>query len=220
MDFVSRLRTFMTSQSITNSQFADTCGIPRPTLSQILTGRNKKISDELVSKIHSAYPWLNILWLLFGEGDMTNDTDTQTSAPQIEPKTDETEVYTSVNEGIEADKVTDDRSIDFGSDNLSDGNNLFTGYKPAVDTPSDMSGGFGTDPESATAGPTVVDKTANDTLSTRLSDLSSEDAERVMNIPRHTGTAGTASSKRITNIVVFYDDSSFESFLPSNLTSD
>lgn len=73
-----RLKGFMDKMELSNSQFADTCGIPRPTLSQLLTGRNKKISDVLVGQIHSAYPRLSVLWLLFGEGDMlTPDPSTE-----------------------------------------------------------------------------------------------------------------------------------------------
>jgi len=65
-----RLKGFMDEMGLTNSQFADQCGIPRPSLSQLLTGRNKKISDVLVGQIHAAFPRLSVLWLLFGEGDM------------------------------------------------------------------------------------------------------------------------------------------------------
>ena len=65
-----RLKGFIDEMGLTNSQFADQCGIPRPSLSQILTGRNKKISDVIVGQIHTAYPRLSVLWLLFGEGDM------------------------------------------------------------------------------------------------------------------------------------------------------
>lgn len=70
MDIVSRLKLFLSQNGITNSQFADTCGIPRPTLSQLLNGRNKRVSDEIISKIHEAYPALNIMWLMFGDGEM------------------------------------------------------------------------------------------------------------------------------------------------------
>lgn len=61
---------FLEQTGISNSQFADTCEIPRPTLSQLLNGRNKKVSDEVISKIHRAYPTLNVMWLLFGDGEM------------------------------------------------------------------------------------------------------------------------------------------------------
>ena len=62
MDIVSRLKEFINQQSVAITQFADNCKIPRPTLSQLLNGRNKKVSDELISKIHTAYPQLSVLW--------------------------------------------------------------------------------------------------------------------------------------------------------------
>ena len=65
-----RLKFFMDYSGISNSQFADSCGIPRPTVSQLLNGRNKKISDVLIGMIHRGYPELSIMWLLFGEGEM------------------------------------------------------------------------------------------------------------------------------------------------------
>ena len=67
MDIASRIKFFMNSIGVGSSLFADTCQIPRPTLSQILNGRNKKISDELIGKIHDAYPQLSVLWLMFGD---------------------------------------------------------------------------------------------------------------------------------------------------------
>ena len=48
MDIVNRLKIYMESKGIGSTQFADSCKIPRPTLSQILSGRNKKISDEVI----------------------------------------------------------------------------------------------------------------------------------------------------------------------------
>ena len=67
---MSRLKLFLQQSGIANSQFADNCEIPRPTLSQLLNGRNKKVSDEVIAKIHRAYPHLNIMWLMFGDGEM------------------------------------------------------------------------------------------------------------------------------------------------------
>lgn len=80
-----RLKGFIDSQGLSNSQFADTCGIPRPSLSQLLSGRNKKISDVLVGQIHQAYPDLSVLWLMFGEGPMLlKNAETPThEAPNI-----------------------------------------------------------------------------------------------------------------------------------------
>lgn len=82
MDIASRLRQYMEAKEIASSQFADTAEIPRPTLSQLLNGRNKKISNELIGKIHDAYPSLNVMWLMFGEGDMETVVNIKTSQPQ------------------------------------------------------------------------------------------------------------------------------------------
>ena len=70
MDIVERLNLFLEQAGISKSQFADSCNIPRPTVSQILGGRNKRISDEIIAKIHSIYPNLSVMWLMFGEGEM------------------------------------------------------------------------------------------------------------------------------------------------------
>lgn len=64
----TRLKLFIDTNGLNSAQFADMCGIPRPSLSQLLSGRNKKISDVLVGQIHRAFPDLSVVWLLFGEG--------------------------------------------------------------------------------------------------------------------------------------------------------
>lgn len=65
-----RLKSVIESLGLSDSQFADSCSISRPTLSLLLSGKNKKISDIMLSQIHQAFPQISILWLLFGEGEM------------------------------------------------------------------------------------------------------------------------------------------------------
>lgn len=64
-----RLKSLIEALGLSDSQFADKCAISRSTLSLILSGKNKKISDVMLSQIHEAFPEVSILWLLFGEGD-------------------------------------------------------------------------------------------------------------------------------------------------------
>ena len=66
---IDRLNWFLELKGVTRSQFADECGIPRPTVSQMLSGKNKKIGNDVISLIHKTYPDLPVAWLLFGEGD-------------------------------------------------------------------------------------------------------------------------------------------------------
>ena len=105
MDLVSRLKHYLDSRQISVTQFADECAIPRPTGSQLLAGRNKKVSDEIISKIHSAYPDLNIVWLMFGEGSMVNSANIEISEAQNEQKND---IYVS--------EQPEDQGLDFSVD--------------------------------------------------------------------------------------------------------
>ena len=107
MDIVSRLKQFLQQNGIANSLFADTCDIPRPTLSQLLNGRNKKVSDEVIAKIHRAYPSLNILWLMFGDGDMyvpnANNATPQSPSNPITDATHEQAGHPTISFGGEGD---------------------------------------------------------------------------------------------------------------------
>lgn len=83
------------------SQFADVALIPRPTLSQILSGRNKKISNEVLEKLHTAFPSLNISWLLFGDGEMLrsgfeNANPSYKAEVQTKENTDQPLAYTEL----------------------------------------------------------------------------------------------------------------------------
>ncbi len=87
-NFATRLKLFMDSIHVQSSQFADMCEIPRPSFSQLLSGRNQKVSDTLIKKIHTAYPDLSVMWLMFGEGPMLTiknnkeSEDTNSDAPE------------------------------------------------------------------------------------------------------------------------------------------
>lgn len=65
-----RIKQFIDHLGITITQFADNTGIQRSSMSQILGGRNQKISIATIGKIHATYPELSIYWLLYGHGDM------------------------------------------------------------------------------------------------------------------------------------------------------
>lgn len=113
MDIVERLIAYRDYTGLTNSQFADRAGIPRPTLSQFLNGRNKRLSDDFTVKLHQAYPDLNVMWLLFGEGQMVSSANFEIS----EGKNQQTEPPTAA-------KPTD--SKEYTSPTAPQQNNLFS----------------------------------------------------------------------------------------------
>lgn len=64
-----RLQEFILAENISQSQFADSIGVARASISHILSGRNKPGFDFIVS-MSKRYPNLNLEWLINGEGDM------------------------------------------------------------------------------------------------------------------------------------------------------
>lgn len=178
MDIVSRLKIFMNYLSVSNSQFADSCRIPRPTISQILNGRNKKISDELISKIHETYPSLSVLWLMFGEGEMLIDSNIKISEPQNSPIIDFGNIEQSNPEGIIPTLNFDNTHEEQSSDNFTTDNTISKSEEPTFLSSNT---------------PTGTQSTATKTSI----------------------SFNTNVTKKIVNIMVFYNDNSFESFTPS-----
>lgn len=176
MDIVSRIKYFMNFAQISSSQIADTCKIPRPTISQILNGRNKKISDEIINKIHIAYPKLSMLWLMFGEGDMM------------------------LNSNIKISESQNPQSISFYDSTNIDNEDII----PTLDFNSDSSENLS---ENQITDSSIDTKPQNDeSVAT-----SSIGRNAIKAIP----PLETDTTKKIVNILVFYNDNSFESFIPS-----
>lgn len=247
MDLVARLKLYMESEGIAISQFADTCSIPRPTMSQILNGRNKKISDELISKIHQAYSDLSVLWLMFGEGDMTVTGDTQFSKPQNASfggtserfvpnnKADMTAGVASASGGIFDPEKSDDRnSGNFDEFRINDtptgsqddprngaSRGTASGKRPSdslIDFDSFNDGLQGSSPatDSPRAEYSTYETSAAASVRQSPADNSGAQTEaEVSALPPRSINLLTPSDKRITNIVVFYSDNSFQSFYPA-----
>lgn len=79
---IERLVAFIGYTGLSNSQFADTAGIPRPSLSQMLHGRNKSLNNQMLAKLNEAFPNLNIMWLLFNQGNMLIEGNIEISERQ------------------------------------------------------------------------------------------------------------------------------------------
>ncbi|MDE6814230.1 MAG: hypothetical protein K2J28_10505, partial [Duncaniella sp.] len=160
----------------------DECAIPRPTGSQLLAGRNKKVSDEIIGKIHGAYPELNIVWLMFGEGNMLTNANIETSEPQTEQEVDNYIEKPATNQPI-------DFTIDFHENlhneteekgQVSTSVNTFTFASPAE----------------------------------TISDGQSEEIPQEEEKPSGSFTVTPGTGRRVTGIVVYYDDCTYESFIP------
>ena len=132
MDIISRLKQFMEYRQLSSSQVADTAGIPRPTLSLLLNGRKKsnngdsdattegakKISSDIIRKLHDAFPSLNVMWLLFGDGDMEDNSNIEISEAQNTEKTESLQPHNSDYEPFNRLDLFDDEDSDLHSEKL------------------------------------------------------------------------------------------------------
>lgn len=245
MDLVNRLKHYMDQSQMPISQFADRCGIPRPTMSQLMNGRNKRISDEIITKIHNAFPDLSILWLMFGEGDMTPVSNIEISEPQNQGNLASGLFQQATNQPI-AQHDTPDAQF---TEPISTGNNLenilFENPKTedtAIPYESSYENGatrenilFDAAPSESC--PTTTAQCATSTSACQQTsqrqqpNISPNDITRTLGAKpfRPSSTRDTSlredpdvkhisilpdAHKKITNIVVFYSDNSFQSFLP------
>lgn len=181
MELVDRLKLYMEHIGLPISQFADTAQIPRPTLSQILSGRNRKISNELLEKLHSAFPRLNVSWLLFGDGEMEIN-----GIPQIVPQSPQS---------TDQPKAQAQSAVhqQFNASSLFNG---ILGGTPVGETDA-LKHATPPQPQQAVS-----------------QSFQSSGASRSVNSENHISLSPDLS-KKIQNIIVFYNDNSFEIFSPS-----
>ena len=69
MEIKDRIRMIMEREKVPPKVFAKTIGVQQSTLSHILNGRNKP-SLDVIMKVHQKYDYVNLEWLLYGEGEM------------------------------------------------------------------------------------------------------------------------------------------------------
>jgi transcriptional regulator with XRE-family HTH domain len=189
MDLATRLKNFIISLGLANSEFADRAGIPRPTLSQLLTGRNKSVNDAFIKKIHDAFPTLNIAWLLFNEGDMVIASNIQISDAQNEENLD----------GIEAQSANNQDGNNSNSSDLFN-SDLFTEKSDILNNKN-------------------INTTEYNSSTSNLIDATNSGLINELAVAKDTPTdigLHVDKLKRVNSIMVFYSDNSFEIFKPAD----
>ena len=182
-----RIEYLMNLYGLTPSQFSDKTGIQRASVSHILSNRNKP-SLEILLKIYHAFEDVELAWLVAGEGN-----------PPIAPQD------------------NNENQLVVGSANAEEmprqPNMLFSfmdedGAKPAADV--------------AAVAPTdaaVVEKPAEVVQVAPVNVAVEKEKEPVASSAKGVDASqslsiGMNSSKRIREIKIFYDNGTYETFLP------
>lgn len=69
MEVNDRIKQFMEIRGLSSAEVSEKSEIQTSTFSHFLNGRNKP-SLEVITKIHQAYPELNLHWILYESGEM------------------------------------------------------------------------------------------------------------------------------------------------------
>lgn len=220
MSIIERLKQFIEHTGMSNSQFADFAGIPRPTLSQLVHGRNKTISDQLLRKLDEKFPQLDIRWLLCGKGTMLLTPDIEISEPQNGFFLDENDAYhpdisddaRSVSASEYAPQENQNRKNALSSAS-ADEKNLRQGgdYSPVTDFSSMMAAEMEeTPPYGSPSTPSDVFSRYGGRGMADTVEHAGHSAVDPTPSPEQSG-----AGREIESIIVFYSDKSFATFYPS-----
>lgn len=189
-----RISLVLRTKNITPSQLADDLGVQRSGISHILNGRNKP-SLDFIQKIIKRYPDISMTWLMFGEGPMMNPY------PEKEEMKGENKKPAIIQSSI--------MDLFPPNDQLKENNEYPEGFR-AVE--SDVNSSENQD--------VVTVSTSNAQTDQKNTKLSPESEIEDLLIENHQHSERKAQnlvkSKKISRIVIFYNDKSFVDYFPGD----
>lgn len=201
----NRIKEIINSKGVTTARFAEIIGVKQSTLSHTLNGRNKPSLDILMS-ISAAFPEISLDWLTKSKGQMFDSTlgnDVNKSLVSITDATNQTEI---------------------------DSENLFSSKSSAIEgnSPNGLNG-------NSISVNSINSITEDKSVNSENGDMSFlwdvalyaqfpypaefENLPPISSIPSDgRNTTGRYPKKRkITEVRIFFDDNTFESFSPNIL---
>lgn len=188
---VDRLIKYIEYTGLSSTQFADKAGIPRPSLSQILHGRNKSLNNQLLEKLNLAFPSLNVLWLLFNQGEMLTRTNIEFSEHQNVQNQSLLDFEDAENYDFTNDYATENEQ------NFSEENRI------NQQTP----------PQTSTAN---IQNAIQSSINLEPSPIDVNKPNQTQKQPDNSSANHQVTiDKKISSIIVLYSDGSFETFKPN-----
>lgn len=105
-----RVKQIQDHYKLSQKQFAAELGVAEATISSVYRGRTAP-TNNLIQAVHTAYPAVNVNWLMFGEGDMLLPLTPATAVggPIPTPSSDDSSSYVGSVVG---------QNVGFGSDEM------------------------------------------------------------------------------------------------------
>lgn len=188
-----RIKQVMSWANMTQNEFAVKLKISPASLSSIFSGRTRPTNLHIAS-IHAAFPQISVNWLMFGEGEMITASGIGFSCAE------------NVEVAIEdLPAVSDAQDFELFSDEFRNPNEVAVGVSRRNETSISPS------PQRSARGAQVASGQQPVVSEKALYERLKNDSSRFMNNTNYFDS----QQRRITEIRVFYDNGTFESFFLS-----
>lgn len=199
-----RIEYLMNLCMLTPSQFADKTGIQRASISHILSNRNKP-SLEVMLKIHNTFPDVDLAWLIAGEGTPPDTLFFKQNNHEVNDIAD--------NVGYNVSSMQMETTL--FSDLQENNDSTFV----AIDKYSTMQHNIvNVNKNDEKKEDNILEQSTMDNVSSHL--LIDKDDKNVAPLINKSQTTDielkTDIQKRIKEIKIFYDNGTYETFLPEN----
>jgi plasmid maintenance system antidote protein VapI len=189
---IDRVKLLMSVQNLLPAQLATTIGVQRSGISHILSGRNKP-SLDFVLKVLESFPKLSEKWLLKGEGEMFVGDQSPKDLFQTEQK--KPEDNSTKNSGFDEKQMLRDEEAAVYERKI---------VHPSSDDSKNIVEMGGLQDEKV-AGSREQDHFAKD------DEVKMQDRNI---LPKAMNAISKDTQKKITQLIIFYDDDSFKVYHP------
>jgi len=189
---IDRVKLLMSVQNLSPAQLATTIGVQRSGISHILSGRNKP-SLDFVLKVLESFPKLSEKWLLKGEGEMFIGDQSPKDLFQTEQK--KPEDNSTKNSGFDEKQMLRDEEAAVYERKI---------VHPSSDDSKNIVE-MGGQQDEKVAGSREQDHFAKDDK-VKMQDRNI--------LPKAMNTISKDTQKKITQLIIFYDDDSFKVYHP------
>lgn len=191
-----RILQLLDLEQLTPSKFADIIGVQRSSVSHVISGRNNP-SFDFLQKTLKAFPGLNAEWLMLGKGSMYEQMGRRGTGTLFDEERSD-----GISERIEADSFAKESEIPDSTETETPSEDAKTGVMPGH-----LSG--------AAEDTVGIQGDQSTPEATGLSEEASISGKVGKSEKERSDLKNGAAEKRLSRVILLYDDDTFTSFDPS-----
>ena len=209
---VDRIQRIIQIKKLSSSKFADQVGVPRSTISHILSGRNNP-SLEFLMKILDTFPDVNTSWLVRGEGPMQHVSNSLFRDEDF--LSEETESHKSHKKNIEEHQIIKEKMDDLSKENVE---NQYSKSNKRTTIPLDTAHILESPSQEAIKSPSKDDNIegANSNKGGHADSEVNPENKNMKASRKMDSDEKLSTSKKADKIIIIYHDGTFSEHIPSS----